>query len=607
MSCFGSVFSMSVSAILWYVGLIPIIGFIIYCVWMVFGVGGSSKHADILLVLYFVLLLYSRSLSLLVPFPFNPDEAQYVAQAMLFFEGPIPWTHVDTTTGGPLGTYAIMIPSLLGLSPSYFMARIIAISLIWGSCFYGYRTVRLFLPDSWAAVVVLPPVLFWAFAVNRDYIHYSSELVPILLLSASFYYLVSAYTEGERFSRLLVSIALASMVPFAKLQAVVIAFPIAIIGVLACLCKNGVRGFVRRLPWIVLSGLGLPAMILLPVCLSGGWMDFVKSYLALGVRYGASDGVFWIFVRNALLDSPSVFIAGAAHLAIIAVFVGWAIGCAWSPERRVFAREWMRRVFTWPMVPAIIVFLAAAYAIAKPGTGFSHYWQLIMIPSSVIGGLFVARMDMQDYPFFSKLPTLGLLGTFVYSTLWYEFVVFNSNVFDPNNYYGEDVHVAAVVSFIDKEKQPDDRMTVWGWMPDLYVKTGLVSGTREVSTHMAVTGAERAFEMIEISGEMKAYYQDRFMRDIKRSRPAFVVDAWYPGSFAFEDRSYSPESFPSFWSFLGDHYDLVLDTSSADIEGMRVWKYRSIARDGTNRSFSGSSVLDQDLVDVASVHQAQKG
>ena len=106
---------------------------------------------------------------------------------------------------------------------------------------------------------------------------------------------------------------------------------------------------------------------------------------------------------------------------------------------------------------------------------------------------------------------------------------------------------------------------------------------------------------------MKRYYQDRFMTDIKGSKPTFVVDAWYPGSFAFEDRSYSPESFPSFWSFLGYHYDLVLDTSSADIEGMRVWKYRSIARDGTNRSFSGSSVLDQDLVDVASVHQAQKG
>ena len=91
---------------------------------------------------------------------------------------------------------------------------------------------------------------------------------------------------------------------------------------------------------------------------------------------------------------------------------------------------------------------------------------------------------------------------------------------------------------------------------------------------ISVPDAERAYPFIAVSSELKAYYQDRFMSDIKRSRPAFVVDACYPGSFRFLDRSFSPESFASFWSFLGDHYVLVLDTSNEDVDGMRVWRLR---------------------------------
>ncbi|MBN2234143.1 MAG: hypothetical protein JW706_03270 [Opitutales bacterium] len=572
----------NLTAIQWYAGMIPIFGCIIFCVWKMFGAQSGRSYARVTLGLYLLLMVYSRSLSLFVPYPFNPDEAQYVAQAMLFLEDPIPWTHVDTTTGGPLGTYAIMIPSLLGIGPGYGSARIIAIFLIWGSCVFGFKTLRLFLAESWALVVIFAPVLFWAYPSGSDFIHYSSELVPVLLLSASFYYLASAYLHEERFDRLLVSIALASLVPFAKLQASVIAFPIAIIGVCGCFHRNGIHGFVRRFPWVVLAGLALPFVILLPVCMSGGWMDFVSSYLELGVRYGAPEGVFRAFVKKALLESPSVFVCGAAQLAIIAVYVVWEAVRAWNPDRRLLSREWIRRVFAWPMVPAIIVFLAGIYAIAKPGTGFPHYWQLIVIPSSVIGGLFISRLEIPEYPFFSKLPTVGLLGAFVYSMIWFEFLLFNARMFNPNSYEGDDVHATEVVSFINAEKVSGDRMTVWGWLPDVYVKTGLVSGTREVCTQLVIPDAERAYRFIAVSRDLKAYYQERFMRDIERSRPAFVVDACYPGGFGFKDKSYSPECFRAFWIFLKTHYDLVLDTSTADSEGMRVWRIRSIPVDDTN-------------------------
>jgi len=561
------------SLYIWFAGMIPVFGLIIYYIWRVFeGMEGRSRYAKVLIFLYLLLLIYSRSLSLLVPYPFNPDEAQYVAQAMLFLKDPIPWTHVDSTTGGPLGTYVLLIPFLVGFEPGYLSARIIAILLIWGSCVYGYRTIRLFLADSWAAVVTLVPILFWAFPPNSDFIHYSSELVPVFLLSASFYYLVSAYLEEERFDRLLVSIVLASLVPFAKLQAVVIALPIAFIGVLCCLQSSRIHRFLHRLPWIALSGLAFPFLILLPVCLSGGWSDFVKSYLALGFQYGAPADVVREFVINAFCHSPDLFIAGLAQVLLMLFFLLIGLWRVRIPECRQTGHQQLLSNLRWPMIPAVVVFVASAYAIGKPGTGFSHYWQFILIPSAVVSGLFIDRFDSREFPFFSKIPIVALLGSFVFSRVWASFFFFNLGMFNPNIHLGADAHAHAVISYINAEKLPGDRMTVWGWLPDLYVKTDLVSGTREVCTQLVVPDAERAYPFIAVSSELKAYYQDRFMSDIKRSKPAFVVDACYPGSFAFKDRSYSPECFPVFWSFLEDNYVLVLDTSTDLADGMRVWR-----------------------------------
>lgn len=106
--------------ILWIFGMLPIFGVIFFYILKSRTGNNNNIHATIVLIAFFLLLLYTRRLTLMMPYPLNPDEAQYVAQAMLFLKHPIPWTHVDTTTGGPIGTYAILISKMFGFSPSYF-------------------------------------------------------------------------------------------------------------------------------------------------------------------------------------------------------------------------------------------------------------------------------------------------------------------------------------------------------------------------------------------------------------------------------------------------------------------------------------------------------
>ena len=54
-------------------------------------------------------LFLLRLPSLLLPFEFNPDESQMLAQGMKFLVDPVPWRAVDTTTSGPINSWLISL------------------------------------------------------------------------------------------------------------------------------------------------------------------------------------------------------------------------------------------------------------------------------------------------------------------------------------------------------------------------------------------------------------------------------------------------------------------------------------------------------------------
>src|SRR6202011_1349505 len=135
--------------------------------------------------------------------------------------------------------------------------------------------------DSIAILATAPAFIFWSAAAHTDFVHYSSEQLPIFLLAVAFYLFVRSF-EGERFRYPVGAGLVLGLVPFAKLQAAPIA---AVMGafVVARVVVNASQGN-RRSAMLraaaVCSAALLPGLTLLvPLAVSGEFDAFLNGYL----------------------------------------------------------------------------------------------------------------------------------------------------------------------------------------------------------------------------------------------------------------------------------------------------------------------------------------
>ena len=147
---------------LWIVSLFAIIGLVVYFLWKSFE---SSKKlfSYILLGLFLLLFIWARIPFIMVDFPLNVDEAQYLAQALMFVHDPVPWLDVDPT--GPLDSWVLLVRIC------WIDSWIRIVTDRWNHFAMGFRSIRLsdvntvpfglmVIGDRFDAGVVL---VFWVF------------------------------------------------------------------------------------------------------------------------------------------------------------------------------------------------------------------------------------------------------------------------------------------------------------------------------------------------------------------------------------------------------------------------------------------------------------
>ena len=128
----------------------------------------------------------------------NPDESQMLSHAITLFQDPVYWRSVDGTTIGPLDNYLLVIPKLVGFPDrlhlrqvygTYLCRRCVAFSvfhikkLVWEQLLPGQH--------------LLVPLIFLAFTQEIDFVHYSSEQLPVFLLALCLW-LLSRMTASMR-------------------------------------------------------------------------------------------------------------------------------------------------------------------------------------------------------------------------------------------------------------------------------------------------------------------------------------------------------------------------------------------------------------------------
>jgi hypothetical protein len=491
------------------------------------------------------LILFARRDALRYDPIINPDEALMAANAMLTRHGWLNWNIVDPTTSGPLNSLILAWPYLFGGDITLFSTRLTGLVCVFTALAFLFLALRRLSDDCTAIIATAPAIVFFAAPRFLDFISYSSEQFPILLLGLAIYLFVHSF-DANRLGYLVGAAVVLGLVPFAKLQAAPMAAALGAF-VLARAVETGLRSGGRlsavRRTAIVAGAAALPALILVvPLALSGGVDDLLKSYfIQQWLRAGSPSNIgrLWLLAGTPIFRALLEAYAAMFSVAIISIALS---------ARRVGARPTIAAVVPWTVALCLVLVPVAFVSIALPGRAYTHYL-LLAVPALVaLVGVVLAvasllvdacsrRSALQRWltlgvPLAILLPTAQQDGSFIRMA---------GGAFLMARPFTAAHNLAWL------RPTGDDRMVCWGWRAECYVDAAIPPATREA------TNENQLYETA-----LRPYFRSRFLADFARNRPAFVIDVVAPGSFKFtEPEEQGIGDFPEFAKIIAGDFDLV--------------------------------------------------
>ncbi len=476
----------------------------------------------------------------------NPDESHFIAGATTLNLDPVFWRSVDGITAGPLDFYALLPVSWLSNGVSFFSARITAWLLLSTTLVLLHQAITLRFGRSVARVSTFSAATMEAFSMNRELLHYSSELVSLSLLALAVFCAVkqAANAKGTKWGYV-GALALGS-VPFAKLQAV----PPALGMGLAWLAWTSIRlrndsGRLRELSALVAGSLTPLLIVSVGLTTTGQWEHAILPYYFNNLAY----------VEGGRHSLKAVFVELWAHISAEGTLLGaWIFGAILCALGGLILSE--RRKDRGLILGAFALFALSLFGIVTPGRIFPHYCQLLLVPGVLMTGfgLGAATMAVQTK---SRLAPLmlaaGLLVTSGPALL--ERATIDAPYIRHLSFFQQHPQ-SEVPSIIRHFALPGEPLAVWGWMNNYYSETGLSLAHRTPNS---------AGELLP--GPLQDYYRNRYLQDIERNKPAIFVDAVAPENFYFR----SPEerhdvAFPKLAAYIREAYTLV-----AEVRGVRIY------------------------------------
>lgn len=507
---------------------------------------------------------------------YNPDESQFIAGAMALAQDPVFWRSVDGVTSGPLDFYALLPLHWLGLPLDYFTARVTALLLSWLALLFVQRLFRGLAPEGVAQLAVLPGAVFFATATAGDFVHYSSELVPLALLAL-------AASQIER--RPLAAAFVAGCLPWAKLQAAPLA--VGVIGWQVWqVWRNRPAG--SPLPWTrgaTLIGLAAaPSLIgIILVAAFGQFGHFYRrfflqnvAYVQAGMpfdkvvqemaRFTRESGHFYpwlgatflllamlglIYLRQQTKPPPQVWRDLAEHargkgVIVASIWTGllFLLGAGTThvvKERKLPPAYWLGAALT----------LLALVCIVAPSRSSLHYLLFLTIPLTLWTGVLLCDLwtSGNSRRLLSGLAFLCALAPF--------YPRVGQRTPDMIGHLAEHWRhpYTPLGQVLRHWHQPRARMGLWGWMSSAYVEGGLPQATQDTVSQWCILDVTQ-----------REYYRATFLSDMQRNRPEVFVDAVGPGApFFFTRTTQAHEIYPALADYVRGHYRLVIDLGHARV------------------------------------------
>lgn len=512
------------------------------------------RSAWLFLPVLLVLMLVARWPGFFYPKAFEVDEAQIVAGAIGLADDPVFFRSVDGASSGPLVIYPLLIPQILGQSPSLFASRFIGVCITFAGVAAIYFGLRCVFEEVSARLVASTSALFFAYSNFWNYVHYNSELLVSSLCvagTACLFTLIGANNGSLKSVRTIACLGgfLLSLVPFTKLQSVPQALLIGAFIMGFLIWRSRRYGFVKitgSLLLLVLATLVFPLGFLFLMWGTGTWEYFWGSYVLNNFGYRTTGAMDY----GAVIQQ---FISGGNDLWNWMPGLLLFCGISLIPALVCFTR--FKQGYLLLLV-SLSVFAVALVSVLMPGRPYYHYLLLLPFPAAMVAGCLLGGFFKMPWKSVRLFALFGFLSLAVAPGLWAE-------IRKPDPWVGAAQTWANApldpVSqrLVEIRESPDDRLLVWGWMPYYHVYTGMAQSHRmSISTP------------IFSENERQSFYREAFMEDLINNQPEWIVDAVAPGSFNYTDRDiHGVHLFPEFEEVLKHHYECI-----DEIDGVRIYK-----------------------------------
>lgn len=545
----------------------------------------------------------------LLAYQLNPDEGQFLSGAhKLFYDGNF-FHSVDCGTSGPINIYPLMLPAIAGISPDFASSRVIVLLIVFFVICLLYRTLRLLTLDSVARIAILPLAGAFASFKTPNLVHYSSEHIPLLLISAALYASVRVIRDTTAHGAELFLLGLlTSAAFFSKMQSVPIVMALAAVAIAYTYAAGKAGKFWR--PGLLYSAGTLSLLLLNAIlCLASGVLrDFWISYIVSNQRYADQGYFFQALPRflNYLVAPDEVrfflftFLALAAVYAmhrlrgnageqqalvqfvvVSAVVIAALMASQYSDASAIYSYLGLMAMVSIPVYfllfyrrevlgidpvrwlgfLATFSTLAALFSVYRPHRTFHHYLLFLFTPVSVAmawmlirqtGGFgpadrTVANGQGENRSRASRQSPFLLL--FVVLSVTEQTYLWGSQ--DDHNFeYVVPTIRPSEGDLIRALTSPGGRIFVWGWTTDPYLGSGRVAATRDLNL----------FSFFLAPPEITSYYRTRFVHDLRESSAELFVDAVGPTSFVFWDHNlYNFEQIPEIALAVSMNYVHLID------------------------------------------------
>jgi hypothetical protein len=394
-------------------------------------------------------------------------------------------------------------------------------------------------------------MLAFGFTYNSDFLHYSSELLPALLIALGFLLFVGE-VQGRREVRpspraaqlFLCGIAL-GMTPWCKLQAL----PIA--GVLVAAVSGHILYYRDRNPLFPFqlarfwAGVVLPSAAMFSIVVKGGAVrDFWNSYILGNMAYAGP-------IQLPKIISCMKYQLWLPEVNLLTVLIPLAV------LSLLFLNMWRHALpgFTpeekWVLGTTVCLAGSALFAVCRPMLPFSHYAIFLLLPMTCLSVLLLSKafgmIAIQEKGRARQAVNIlvSVVAVLLFAYTGLRIMVLHKL---PQPQPNASERIAAEIQEMKQARQINS-LEIWGWEPGVYVLTGMPPATRDAIGHFVIS-----------LGSSHPYFRERFLDDLRKEPPDLFVDAVAEGAFLWDWSEHDGyESDPGLKTFIEERYVLVTE------------------------------------------------